>query len=150
MKVSDIMTSPVYTIRDRDTVGDAARLMADEGVSALPVLDDNGGVVGILSHTDFFLHPVRYPGAGGHVFDILGRYASLETIEDVSRSISTRPVREVMKTPVDTIDHDADIAEVARRMLGSSRNRLPVMENGKLAGMVSRHDFVKLISNAKR
>ena len=65
MKVSDIMTSPVYTIRDRDTVGDAARLMADEGVSALPVLDDIGGIVGILSHTDFFLHPVRYPGGWG-------------------------------------------------------------------------------------
>ena len=150
MKARDIMTSPVYTIRDRDTVRAAARLMADEGVSALPVMDDEGRLVGILSHTDFFLHPIRYPGAGGHVFDILGRYVSLETIEEVSRSIGGRLVREVMKTPVDTIDHEADVAEVARRMLGSSRNRLPVMENGKLAGMVSRHDFVKLISGLGR
>ncbi len=150
MKARDIMTSPVYTIRGQDTVADAARLMADKGVSALPVISDDGRVLGILSHTDFFLHPVRYPGADGHIFDILGRYVSMDTIEEVSRSVGDRPVHEVMKSPVDTIESDADVAEVARRMLSGSRNRLPVMENGKLAGMVSRHDFVKLISNAER
>jgi CBS domain-containing protein len=146
MNASDIMTSPVYTIRDRQTVGDAARIMADHGISALPVLDADEKIVGILSHTDFFLQPVRYPGVGGHLFDLLGTYVSPDTIEDVSKSVGARSVREVMKSPVVTIEHDENVTEIAKKMLHGSLNRLPVLKDGRITGIVARHDFVKLIA----
>jgi CBS domain-containing protein len=146
MKASDIMTSPAYTIRDRSTVGEAARIMAEEGIGALPVVNDDGKIVGILSHTDFFLSPVRYPGAGGHLFDLLGSYVSPDTIEEVSKSVSDRPVGAVMKTPVVTVGGDEDVTEVAKKMLGASLNRMPVVDDGRVIGIVTRHDFVKLIS----
>ena len=60
MKARDIMTSPAFTIRDLETVGHAAQIMAEQGISALPVVDAEGRIVGIVSHTDFFLQPVRY------------------------------------------------------------------------------------------
>ncbi len=146
MKARDIMTSPAYTIRDRSTVGEAARIMAEEGIGALPVVNDDGKIVGILSHTDFFLSPVRYPGAGGHLFDLLGSYVSPDTIEEVSKSVSDRPVGAVMKTPVVTVGGDEDVTEVAKKMLGASLNRMPVVDDGRVIGIVTRHDFVKLIS----
>jgi CBS domain-containing protein len=147
MKASDIMTSPAYTIRDGSTVGEAARIMAEKGIGTLPVVDDDSKIVGILSHTDFFLSPVRYPGAGGHLFDLLGSYVSPDTIEEVSKSVGDRPVKEVMKTPVITIEGDEEVTEVAKKMLGASLNRMPVVHDGRVIGIVARHDFVKLIAH---
>lgn len=146
MKARDIMTSPAYTIRDRSTVGEAARIMAERGIGTLPVVDDDSKIVGILSHTDFFLSPVRYPGAGGHLFDLLGTYVSPDTIEEVSKSVGDRPIKEVMKTPVVTLEGDTEVAEVAKKMLGASLNRIPVVDDGRVIGIVARHDFVKLIA----
>ena len=145
MKARDIMTSPAYTIRDRSTVGEAARIMAERGIGTLPVVDDDSKIVGSLSHTDFFLSPVRYPGAGGHLFDLLGTYVSPDTIEEVSKSVGDRPIKEVMKTPVVTLEGDTEVAEVAKKMLGASLNRIPVVDNGRVIGVVARHDFVTLI-----
>ncbi|MDA1096169.1 MAG: CBS domain-containing protein [Chloroflexi bacterium] len=149
MKARDIMTSPALTVREDATVGDAAKIMAAQRISALPVVDAEDHVVGMLSHDDFFLHPVRYPGTDGHLFDLLGSYASPDTIEQVAQTVSMRPVSDVMQESVATIDEDEDVTEIARKMLHEVVKRLPVVRDGKIVGIVCRHDFVKLLVNAR-
>ena len=144
MKASDIMTSPAYTIRDQDTVGDAARIMADKGIGTLPVVNEQDRIVGILSHTDFFLSPVRYPGAGGHLFDLLGSYVSPDTIEEVSKSVGERLVKEVMNSEVTTVNPDTSLADAGHHFLNEKQSCLLVTEDEKLVGMVTSTDFVRM------
>ena len=59
MQASDMMTSTVITVRPEATVGEAARRMLGYNISALPVVDEQGGLVGILTHSDFGLR-TRY------------------------------------------------------------------------------------------
>lgn len=149
MNARDVMTAPAYTIRDTATVGEAAQLLADKRISTLPVLDQDEKLVGVLTHTDFFLHPIHYPGAEGHLFELLGSLVGVDNLESASKTLAERSVRDVMTHPVTTITEDADIGEIARLMLHDKRTRLPVVRGEKVVGIVCRHDFLKLITAAK-
>ena len=149
MNARDIMTTPVHTIRDTATIGEAARLLTDQRISALPVLDQDEELVGVLTHTDFFLHPIHYPGTEGHLFELLGSLVGVDDLESASKALAERSVRDVMTHPVITITEDADIGEIARLMLHDKRTRLPVVRDEKVVGIVCRHDFLKLITTAK-
>ena len=145
MLARDLMNAPVVTVSPAATVGAAARLMLDHDVSVLPVLDEPGNLVGILSHTDFGLHP-RYRPLAHNVYTLLGASTAPQHIEDVSRRVSSRTVRDVMRRQVITVQQDATIGEVTELMLRRHINRLPVMDGAKLVGIITRHDFLKLIA----
>ncbi len=145
MNVRDIMSSPVVTIRDDATVEEAAQLIVERVTSCLPVLDDQGRLVGILSHTDFGFHR-RFLPMADHLYTLMGSWVSPETLEEVARTVSSKRVKEVMSHPVVTVQEDAPIAEVADLMLRRNINRLPVMRGKELVGIVTRHDFIKLMT----
>ena len=139
------MTSPVITVAADATVGEAARLMLERNISALPVLDEGENLVGILSHTDFGLSP-RYRPLAQNVYSMMGATITPRHVEEVSRQVSSKRVREVMRRQVVTAPADAPIAQVTETMLNKHIHRLPVMEGNKLAGIITRHDFLKLIA----
>ncbi len=145
MLAKDLMTAPVVTIKPDATVGAAARLMLTRDVSALPVVDEPGSLVGILSHTDFGLHP-RYRPLAHNVYTLLGAATAPQHIEDVSRRVRNTPVRDVMRRRVLTIPQDATIAAVTELMLRNRIHRVPVMDSAQLVGIITRHDFLKLIA----
>lgn len=120
MKVSDIMSDRVVTIDEREPVIAAARLLKRMNLGALPVTDRGGKLVGMLTDRDIVLRCVA-----------LGGDARTMTAGDVM----TRGV--VTATP------DVKVDDAAKRMgLGQVR-RLPVVENGKLVGMLSLADMAR-------
>ena len=145
MNVRDIMTSQVITIRADATVEEAARLIVERTTSCLPVLDDEGQLVGILTHTDFGFHR-RFLPMTNHLYTLMGSWVKPETLEEVARTVSSKKVKEVMSHPVVTVQEDAPVAEVADIMIRRSINRLPVMRGKELVGIVTRHDFIKLMT----
>ncbi len=145
MQAKDIMTSPAITITTDSTVEEAATLMLDRGTSCLPVLDDRGRLAGILTHTDFGFHHKFMPMAD-HLYTLMGSFVTPETLEQVARDVSRKKVREVMSHPVITIQEDAPVAAVADLMLHRSVSRLPVMRGKEMVGIITRHDFVKLMT----
>ena len=147
MQARDIMTAPVFTVRDTATVGEAAALLAEHRISALPILDAQDRLVGILTHTDFFLHPIRYPGAEGSLFELLGSLVGPDNLEHAARELKRRSVRDVMSKPVTTIREDTPVSEIARIMIKEKRKRLPVTRDGMVVGIVCRHDFLKLLAD---
>ena len=113
MKVSDIMSGRVVTIGQKEPVIAAARLLKRMNLGALPVTDDSGRLRGILTDRDIVLRCV----ASG---------SDPRTLE----------VREIMSRGVVTAAPGTEISEAARLMRGDQVRRLPVVEGGKLVGML--------------
>jgi CBS domain-containing protein len=144
MNVRDIMSSPVTTIKADATVEEAAKLIVEKATSCLPVLDDQGQLVGILTHTDFGFHR-RFLPMTNHLYTLMGSWVRPETLEEVARTVSSKKVKEVMSHPAITVQEDAPIAEVADLMLQKNISRVPVVQGKELVGIVTRHDFIKLM-----
>ena len=145
MLAKDLMTSPVVTIHPNDTVGAAARRMLDHDVSALPVVDDREALVGMLTHSDFGLHP-RYRPLADNIYSLMGATTTTRHVEEASRKVGHKLVKDVRQRRVFTVDQEASIEHMTELMLRQNIHRLPVMDGGKLVGIVTRHDFLKLIA----
>lgn len=134
MRVLDIMTRPVYTVRDTDSIEDAAALLTEHAITAAPVLDEDGTLVGIVSDADLLWRRVpRYPSAHP---------------ERAAREVPPRPkvVAEVMSAHPLTTTQLADVADVAKDMIHHDVRSIPVLDNrGAVVGIVSRRDIVRSV-----
>ncbi len=136
MRIGDLMTTEVVTIGPEASLKEAARLMLEAGVSGLPVTED-GRLVGIITEADFVAEeaerrPRRRAG--------LLRFFAHEEPELPSKE---RHVGDVMTRDVYTVGAEDDHVEAARLMEKTGVKRLPVVEGGKLVGIVSRSDLLK-------
>ncbi len=118
MKVRDVMTSPAIQIHPDETVEVAARTLARNNIGALPVCDSSGKVCGVVTDRDLVIRCMA-----------------------ANRQPGKTTVREVMTGQVLSVQPDLE-AEAAAQLMGSQQvRRLPVMENGKLCGLVSLGDL---------
>ncbi len=118
MKVSEIMTREVQTAQPDTTVEEIAALMKEEGIGAVPVLDEGGELAGIVTDRDIVVRCVAE-----------GKDASETTVDDI---LSEDP---------STIEPYADVREAYRLMSNRKVRRLPVVEEGELVGIVSLGDI---------
>lgn len=116
LDISDIMTPKrsLVIISPEATVDEARRVMAAHAIRHLPVLDDAGALVGLISQTDVLL-----AGNGG-----------------------PRPVHEIMVRDIDTVDERSNVRHVALMMFKRKRSCLPVTRDGLLQGIVTDSDFL--------
>lgn len=132
LRVRDVMTPDPKTLGRNDQLSLADDLMAQERIRHLPVLDEDGALVGILSQRDLFRGALaRALGYG-------------ETAQ--RRMLGMLAVKEVMTTQLVTVGPDAPIAEAARTMVDRKIGCLPVVEDGKLVGILTESDFVALLA----
>jgi len=131
MKVRDLMSAEVATVHRNDQLLIADDLMRLGRIRHTPVLDEQTGeVVGILSQRDLFRGALaRALGYGQHA---------------QQKMLGMLLVKDVMTADPVTIGPDAPIAEAARLMLERKLGCLPVIEDGKLAGILTESDFVRL------
>ena len=125
MTIADVMSSPVFTVRRDTPLKDVARLLIDNGVSGVPVLDDDGTVAGVVSEADFL---VKEQGAGQirhrRLARLIGESSEAQHQLDV---VMARTAGEAMSTPAVTIEASRPIREAAAVMTGQRVNRLPVI-----------------------
>lgn len=136
MHVIDIMTSEVLTVTEDAGLKEAARRMLQAGVSGLPVVDDRGIVIGIITEADFVeAEAARSWGRQ--------RRRLLGAVVGEHRPALAKTVVEVMTRRPIVIDQDSDVTEAARKMAEHGVKRLPVVTpDGRLVGIVSRSDIV--------
>jgi CBS domain-containing protein len=130
--VADVMTKDVLKGRPAMPLKELARVLAENGVSALPVLDPDDRLVGVVSESDLLAAQ-----AGRRPHRLRRWWSRLRG--------SRGTVGEVMSTDPVVIGPDASLSEAARRMAESGVKRLPVVDDrGALVGVVSRADLVKV------
>lgn len=143
MNAGDIMTVGAATVRPDDTVGEAARMMLQYQISGLPVVDDNGRLVGIVSETDFLRRSELGTERRSNWLELL--VGSGPQAEAYIRSHGQK-VSDVMTRDVVTVRPDAPVREIVELMERHGIKRLPVVEGPKVVGMVSRANLIRILA----
>lgn len=137
MRVSDLMSRDVVTVVPEASLKEAAALLAERKISGVPVVGVTGAVVGVLSEADILVKTGAEVRRGG----LLGWL--LDPGLDLEEKITATTVGEAMSAPAVTIGPDRHVHEAASLMVSESVNRLPVVEDGTLVGIVTRADVVR-------
>ena len=130
MLVGSRMTSHPITIADDTPIDEALKLMRDKNVRRLPVLNDKGDLVGIVAEKDI-LYASPSP-------------ATSLSIHEIHYLVSRIKVSEIMTKNVITVSDDTPLEEAARVMADNQIGALPVMHDGKLAGIITETDVFKI------
>lgn len=144
MKVKDVMTTGVVSVKPGTSLKRAAEMLVEARVSGLPVVDDEGAVVGVFSEGDVLVKEAGDRGTRGGLLSWLFE----ASFTDVAAKLAARTVGEAMSAPPLTIGPERPLHEAATRMIESSVNRLPVVADGKLVGIVTRADLVRAFARS--
>ena len=137
MTAKDLMHSPVVTVRHDATVARLCDLLQENHVNGVPVVDDRGEIVGIVTEED-----VLYGSMG------IDREAEAHDGSEPFRPEST-PVREIMTSPAVCASEDTDIVEICRMMWGMRIHRVPIVREGRPIGIVAAIDLVRAIAEGE-
>jgi CBS domain-containing protein len=148
MKAADVMVSNVVTVGIDATVGEVAAILLNNHISGAPVVDDKGELVGILSEGDL----IRRPEIGTtkrHSWWlelISNKWASAtEYIKSHSRKVA-----DVMTRDVITAKPDTPLGDIAAMLERNRIKRIPIVEGGKLVGLVSRANILQALASATK
>lgn len=149
MKVKNIMTENAITTTVDSNLEEAAKLMLDNNIGCLPVVDDKGDLVGILTESDFCAKEHGIPFSRVYEPQLFGKWMSKEGVEQAYEIAKTLGVKEIMTNNVITVQDDEPISKVVSNMLENNLHRIPVLKGNKLVGIVSRRDLLKLLVGSK-
>jgi CBS domain-containing protein len=138
MRVEKIMTRDVLTTAPETPLKDVALLLSANHVSGVPVCAPDGSVLGIVSEADILRREQGFSSNPGRVSSWL-----LRKIDGELDKIAARTAGEAMTAPALTVRPAQQVSEVARLMILHKINRLPVVSEGRLVGIVSRADLVR-------
>lgn len=150
MQAKDIMTVSPITVTPDTKIEKAAEIMAKNNISGIPVLDEEGNLVGIVTEGDLLgkhkkIHPPAY-------FELLGGIILLESKKrffDELKKYAAIEVNELMTKELITVDEEATFDEIATVMIENNIKRLPITNNGNLVGIVSRSDILRAMSKGQ-
>jgi CBS domain-containing protein len=141
MKVEDVMSREVVTVRVEMPLKDVAAVLAGNRISGAPVCDVDGRVLGVISEHDILFKERGEPQRAGPLYIVANRDAFEARAKEMARTAG-----EAMTAPAVTIEPDQTVVEAARRMLGHGVNRLPVVRDSVLVGIVTRADLVRVFA----
>lgn len=119
-KAQDIMTTDLITIREDTPAKAAIKILLDKRISGLPVVRDDMSLAGIISEKDFI------------------QLAFYDSIDEAK-------VSDFMITDVITMGKEASLLEISELFMNSNYKRIPILEDNKLIGIISRKDILKYI-----
>lgn len=131
MLVRDVMSTPPVTVGTGTGIKEATQLLARHAITALPVLDRSGALVGVISEADV----------------LQDAYLGENPIQEVSLRTSAGPrgirVADVMNRHPVSVPADATVTEAVDLMIGTTVKSLPVVDHGRVVGVLSRRDLVR-------
>jgi len=146
MTVGDVMTTSVVTVKGSTPLKEVAQVLVERGISGLPVVDDVGRAVGVVSEGDLL-----FKESGAEVLRThrLGRLlGDQKAAKAREQKLKATTAGEAMTSPAITVRPNQTLAEAARLMTGQLINRLVVVDGEKLVGIVTRADLVRAFVRA--
>ncbi len=150
LKAKDIMTSGALTLEPESDVATAAKLLLDKHLNGVPVVDRNGELVGVICQSDLVAQQksISMPS----FFTILDGFISLSSSDDLEKEVNkiaaTKVAHAMTSDPV-TVTPETSIEKIADLMVERKLYTLPVVENGKLIGVVGKEDVLKVLTKTK-
>ncbi len=150
----DIMTESAFSVKKNSNVKAALDLLAENNISGLPVVDDAGKVVGIISGSDILRYSQQknvVPKTSSSFW--VSPYTETDdiaSIRDGFEILHRTSVDHVMTKKAYTVKEDTPVSDIAKLMISRSINRVPVVDSdGKLVGIISRADLVKFMAGTE-
>ena len=130
----DVMTSNPVTVTKNATIEEAEAIFEENDFNGLPVIDENGALIGMVTK-----------------LDLLKAFVFTETFKvPAYGQIISRPISTVMTEEIDFVDPERPLTRVLNRMIRSKYKSLPVVEDGKVVGMIAREDVLRALRRAAK
>ncbi|MBR8285407.1 CBS domain-containing protein [Burkholderia cenocepacia] len=146
MYARDVMTTSVISASPEMSVQETAKLLVEHGISAAPVIDADGKLIGIVSEGDL-VHRVEIGTHAKRRSWWLELLASSRELASEYVKEHAQTVKDLMTVDVVTVAEDTPLFEVAELLERHRIKRVPVVDNGKVAGLVSRADLVRALAS---
>jgi len=150
LTVADIMDADTPTVSPEDTVESVLRTMRENELTGVPVVNSGGRCVGIITEADLVMTGEDADLHLPHYFQLFGGLVFLEPLshfEERLRKATAALARDLMTEDPVTIEPSATVEEAARTIARKRHNRLPVVEHGRLVGVVTRVDVLEALTN---
>jgi CBS domain-containing protein len=142
----DLMTRDVAVVHPQTSLLEAVKLMAHRRISGVPVVDDAGTIIGMLSEGDLVRWHEGYTERQARWLDMLAEGTELAPTFLAGIQEQRRKVKSVMSEGATTVTEDTPAREIARLMYARNIKRVPVLRDGKLVGIVARSDLVRALA----
>lgn len=146
LKVTDIMTTDVITVNPDMEVTEAAKILLENSINGVPVINDEGVLVGILCQSDLIAQQKNFPIPSFFTFldGLISTTSSKHIEKEVEKIMAIKVAQAMTRDPV-TVLPETDIETVAALMIDKNFHTLPVIDNGQLVGIVGKEDVLKTI-----
>ncbi|MEN6358399.1 MAG: CBS domain-containing protein [Armatimonadota bacterium] len=145
LTAKDIMTRDVITVRKGSSIEEALRLMACNNISGLPVVDSDGHLQGIITESDLLLKgQISLPDAVAYKNSLFAPHP--DGVEEAYRRSQAKLVEDAMTRKVLTFMEDSIVSDIAREMIEHAVNRVPILRERKVVGIVSRKDIIQALA----
>ena len=149
LKARDIMTKNVITVTPDTEITQAAKLLLENHFNGLPVVDESGKLIGIICQDDLIVQQKRLPLPSLFTFfDGLIPLTSYRSLEKEVEKIVAATVSQAMTLDPITIDPDASLEDIATLMVNNNIHTLPVLDGGRLVGIIGKEDILRTIMPA--
>lgn len=151
IKAKDIMTRELITVSPDTDITEAAKILLDKHINGLPVVDKNGKLVGIICQSDLISlqKKVRLPS----VFTLLDTFIpvrSQKSIDKELEKIAAAKVVQAMTADPVVINAEDTVEDIATLMVEKNLHTLPVVEDGKLVGVVGKEDILSTLMPSRK
>ncbi len=144
-KISNIMEKEVYTAHENNTIAEVLKTLADKKTSGLPILNDQQEIVGFISDGDIMKFIAKQDPRIIDMTSFITVWYDSESFDQKLNDLLQINVMELATIKVLTVESNDGIDEVAR-ILGKKRiKKMPVVDNGKLVGVISRTNIIRYI-----
>ena len=148
MKARDVMTSPAITVKPSALVQEVAKLFLERRISAVPVVDEQGKLVGIVSEGDL-MHRTEAGTERKRSWWLQGLTGD-ETLAAEYVKAHARKVADVMTRRVITASPDSPLHEIASLLESNSIKRVPIVNDGQVVGIVSRANLIQAVASDRK
>ncbi len=145
LKAKDIMTRDIITVPPEMEIVQAAMILLEKGINGVPVMK-GGKLVGILCQSDLIAQQKKLPIPS--VFTLLDGFIPLSStkhLEKAVRKIAATNVSDAMTTEPVTVNPDTGVEEIASLMLDRNFHSIPVVDKGKLVGIIGKEDILRTL-----
>jgi CBS domain-containing protein len=146
LKVKDIMSTDLMTVRPDTEVAQAAKLLVERHINGIPVVDEGGRLKGILCQSDLIMQQKSFPLPSFFtLLDGIIPLKSRDAMEAEVRKIAAVTVEEAMTANPVFVSPEDSVQTVANLMVEKKYHTLPVVEGGKLVGVVGKEDVLRTL-----